>query len=110
MKVQFKTNKNLIIEFEADTQRDVFEQLAKSQEVFSENVCGKCKKDDVRYVVRTDKDENKYYEINCQTCRAKLMLGCSKLGGGLFTKKKLDDKWLPDNGWVKYDKETNGYV
>lgn len=109
MKVQFKANSKLIVEFEADTQRSLFEELASVQEVFGEAVCGKCKSDNVKYVVRQDKEENKYYEMMCQECRAKMMFGCHKRGGTLFSKKKLDDKWLPDGGWVKYNKEKNDY-
>lgn len=110
MKSQIKVTGKLIVELEADDQRAMFEELASVQEVFGEGKCGKCKSEDVHFVVRTDKDDNKYYEMLCQNCRAKLMYGCMKKGGKLFSKKKLDDKWLPDHGWVKYSKEQDGYI
>ena len=94
-------------EIEGDSIRDVFQNIAQVQEVFGENVCGKCGGDDLKFVVRTV-DDNQYYEIRCKTCGAKLSFGANKKGGGLFPKRKdADGSWLPDNGWVKWNPKTN---
>ena len=43
MKVTYTTkNHRLTAEIEGDSPRDVFESIARFQEVFEENVCGKC--------------------------------------------------------------------
>ena len=94
-------------EIEGDSVRDVFESISQVQEVFGENCCGKCGNDDVKFVVRTV-DENNYYEIRCNSCKAKLAFGADKKGGGLFPKRKdPDGNWLPDNGWMKWNPKTN---
>lgn len=103
MKVQYKASKSLIVEFEADTQRAIFEELATTQEVFGQDVCGKCGNDNLKYIVRTDKDENKYYELRCAKCSARLSYGCHKVGGGIFPKRKDGDTWLADSGWLRWD-------
>lgn len=106
MKLTYTTYNNRInVEFEADTQRDIFEQIAKFQEVFEEDVCGKCGNERLKFIVRTV-DDNQYYELRCVKCGAKLAFGSHKKGGGLFPKRKDGDKWLPDNGWVKWNAKT----
>ena len=40
MKVNYTTsNKRISVEFEGDSQRDIFEQISKFQEVFEQSVC-----------------------------------------------------------------------
>ena len=110
MKLTYTTaNGRMNVEFESDQQRGIFEELAKFQEVFENSKCGKCGCEDLRFVVRTDADDNKYYELRCTNpkCRAKLAFGANKKGGGLFPKRKdADNNWLPDGGWVKWNPET----
>ena len=93
-------------EFEGSSQTEIFENLANFSEVFSMDTCGKCGKKNVRYVVR-EVDDNKYYELRCNDCRAKLAFGVHKKGGTLFPKRK-DDKgtWLNSQGWLKWNPET----
>jgi hypothetical protein len=116
MKVQIKVAPKVIVEAEGDNHVDLFEQLDGLQEVFSNHKCGKCGKEDIRFVVRTDAEENKYYELHCQNpkCRAKLVLGQKKKGKALYPKRKDDDKgsvtgnpngYLPSNGWLKWNPE-----
>lgn len=106
MKVQYKTGDGrLSVELEGESQRDLFEQLYRFQEVFEEPGCGKCHSTDVRYVVR-NVDDNLYYEKRCNKCGARLSFGSHKKGGGLFPKRKDGDNWLPDNGWVKWNPKT----
>ena len=100
MKVNYKTiNGRLSVELEGDSQRDIFQEIARFQEVFEETVCGKCGSDNIRFVVR-NVDDNLYCELRCADCGAKLSFGSHKKGGGLFPKRKDGDNWLPDRGWV----------
>jgi DNA-directed RNA polymerase subunit RPC12/RpoP len=107
MKVNYTTNnKRITAEFEGDSQRDVFEQISKFQEVFEQNACGKCANENIRFVVRSV-DDNHYYELRCSNCGARLAFGAHKVGGGLFPRRKdPDGTWLPDSGWVKWNPKT----
>ena len=107
MKVNYTTsNKRISVEFEGDSQRDIFEQISKFQEVFEQSVCGKCGHENLRFVVRTV-DDNQYYELSCTNGGARLAFGAHKKGGGLFPRRKDGDgNWLPDQGWVKWHPKT----
>ena len=107
MKLNLTTqNGKISVEFDGESQKDLFGQIASFQEVFEESKCGKCGSENLKYVVRTV-DENDYYEIRCLDCGAKLQFGVMKKGGGLFPKRKdKDGNWLPNNGWVKWNKDT----
>lgn len=85
--------------------KDLFATLASFGEVFGEEACGKCNSKDVSFVVRTI-DDNVYHEKRCNGCYAKLSFGSHKKGDTLFPKRKEGDTWLPNGGWMKYDKET----
>jgi DNA-directed RNA polymerase subunit RPC12/RpoP len=107
MKFVFKISEKLTVELEATEQRPLFEQLADIQEVFGIDRCGKCKSEHIKFVVRTDQDDNKYYELRCNDCRARLAFGCTKKLNALFPKRKdADGKWLPNDGWTVYQKPT----
>ncbi len=107
MKVTYKTrNGKLSVELEGDSQRDIFGEISKFQEVFEEDTCGKCGSDNIRFVVR-NVDDNLYYELRCADCGARLAFGSMKKGGGLFPKRKdAEGNWLPDRGWVKWNPKT----
>ena len=107
MKVTYQTkNGRLNVELEGDSQRDIFGEIAKFQEVFEEGVCGKCDSDNIRFVVR-NVDDNLYHELRCTGCSAKLSFGSHKKGGGLFPKRKDGDgNWLSDRGWLKWNSKT----
>ena len=106
MKVNYKTsNGRISVEIEGDSQRDIFAEIARFQEVFEETKCGKCGSENLKFVVRTV-DENEYFELRCMDCGAKLAFGSMKKGGGLFPKRKDGDNWLPDNGWQKWNPKT----
>lgn len=90
------------VQFESDTQKDMFSQIAAFQEVFGEEKCGKCGSTNLRFVVRTV-DDNEYYELRCLDCGARLAYGVNKKGGTIFPKRKdKDNKWLEHKGWVKW--------
>ena len=107
MKVSYTTkNERLTAEIEGDSPRDIFASVDKFQEVVEETVCGKCGSENLRFVVR-NVDDNLYFEIRCMDCGARLAFGSHKKGGGLFPKRKdAEGKWLPDNGWVKWNPKT----
>ena len=107
MKVTYKTrNGKLSVELEGDSQRDIFAEISKFQEVFEEDTCGKCGSDNIKFVVR-NVDDNLYYELRCADCGSRLAFGSMKKGGGLFPKRKdAEGNWLPDRGWVKWNPKT----
>ena len=108
-----KTVGSVTIGVEADKMTDAFKDLSSLEEVFGISCCGKCGCEDLTHVVRKDTEENEYYELRCtnRDCRAKLAFGVHKKGGGIFPKRKdKDEKWLPDGGWMKWDKAQNKEV
>lgn len=120
MKVQVRVSPKVFIEGVGDTETDVFAQISSLQEVFGQfNKCGKCDCEDIRFVVREDSDENKYYELHCQNmkCRARLAFGQNKKGGGLYPRRKETKNqsmmggklepgdYLPNNGWIRWNKQ-----
>lgn len=119
MKVQKKITGTVFVEGSGDTHTEIWEQLAKLQEVFGQDKCGKCGSEATQFVVREVADGKKmykYYELHCQKCRARLSFGQHNEGGTLFPKRKDDsegtvtgtaDAYLPDGGWLKWDKEKN---
>ena len=53
MKISYTTaSKRITAEFDADTQRELFTQIARFQEVFEETKCGKCGSENLKFVVR----------------------------------------------------------
>ena len=105
MKVVY-TKGPISAEIEADTQVEVFQQLANFQEIFAETICGKCGSEGVRFQVR-NVDDNLYHEAKCTSCNAKLAFGVMKKGGRLFPRRKdKEGNWFPDGGWVKWNPDT----
>lgn len=117
LEVLYKTRDGrLEVKFEAKDQCDLVEQLAAFQEVFDDTSCTRNGEwsDNTRWQVR-EVDDNKYFELVCkdvtkQQCNgARKAFGVHKKGGGLFPKTKDKDdatKYLPNNGWMKYNKAT----
>lgn len=103
MKLKFKPNDKLEFELEGAGQKEIFKELAMVQEIFSEKKCGVCGSENIKFVVRTVED-NEYYELRCMDCGAVLSYGQHKKGGTLFPKRKdADGKYLPSNGWYKWE-------
>jgi hypothetical protein len=102
-------------QIEGQTQMEVFEAIATIQEVFSEDRCGLCGCEDLKYVVRTV-EKFKFPELHCLNiaCQARLSFGQNQepLKGSLFPIRKLMDKtcqpnrkkgkYGKHNGWTKY--------
>lgn len=107
MKLTYKVNERLAFELEAAGQKEVFKELAVIQEVFGENSCGACNKENIKFIVR-NVEGNDYYELKCNDCGAILAFGQHKKGGTLFPKRKDDENnWLPHKGWHKWTKDKN---
>ena len=105
MKVR-KTIGNLTVEFDGETQKDIFKQLSSLEEVFGESACGKCESGNLRFVVR-ENDGNEFYELRCLECGGKLAFGAHKQGGGLFPRRKdADGGWLTDKGGQRWNPKT----
>lgn len=102
------------IEVEGDTQAELFKEMAACQEVFNEDQCGLCGSKNIRMVVRKNKDDEAFFEYQCQgsvkngdrheRCRGYLALGQNKKGGGLFPVRALDEKGKPDRANGKFGK------
>tara|TARA_R110000803_G_scaffold41244_1_gene88717 strand:- start:1139 stop:1471 length:333 start_codon:yes stop_codon:yes gene_type:complete len=106
MKVSYKPRPNLLVEFDAAGQKDLFEQMAGLQEILKQDKCGKCGNEDLIFTCRTN-DDNKFYELRCRKCGATLGFGSHKTGDTLFPQRKdKEQNWLPDDGWTKWNKET----
>ncbi len=120
MKVQIKAAPRVFIEATGETHTALFEQAAALQEVFAAyDKCGRCNSENLRFVVRMDNEQNKYYELHCQAqgCRSRLSFGQNKEGGTLYPRRKETKKkavmggkleagaWLPHNGWIKWNKD-----
>jgi hypothetical protein len=131
MKILWRNSKgNVEVEFEVETESDLVKKVAlleklqpsmseaedvnlfdalasaHNNDVLKDEACGKCKSKNTYHVIRTDKDENKYYELRCPDCYAKLPFGANKKGGGLFAKRRDDNGIRGSNGWVIYNPKT----
>lgn len=121
MKVTYTSRDGrFVAEFEGRTQTDLFEQIAAFQEVFENNVCTAklngevVSSDKVRFVVRENKDGDKFYEKVCEDWDKKLFgfkksFGCRKTPQGtLFPKEMPEENRIPGlNGWHRYVKDEN---
>jgi hypothetical protein len=115
MRVEYSVKlggRDIVVSNECESDSDVFKFLYHMQELFDDCVCVRNGQtsDKVRVNVRTDKEDNEYYEMVCYDqskpeCNyAKRVFGQNKKGGGLFPKSKDEEgNWKP---WRKYNKET----
>jgi len=117
MTVHYKLNDKVTLEVTGEEMTSIFEELARGAEVFQDVLAHKGKGDDRRVGndviprVRTDKEENKYYELHSRKLGAKKTFGCTKQGGHLFPKlKDSEGGYLPDNGWRVWDKDAQKEV
>lgn len=109
-------NGRMVVEIDADTQTDLFEQLAAFQEIFEDDTCSAKQKGNIvksdltRFVVRENKEGDKFYEKVCEDWDAglfgyKKQYGCRKKGGGLFPKEMPEKDRIPGlNNWYKWQK------
>lgn len=102
----------MTVTFEAKSQADLFQQLAEFQEIFEDgavNIEGKdVSTSDLRYSVRTvdgnDFFERRYVGPDKSLRGYKLAYGQMKeKKGHLFPKRKDENGWLKNDGWVKWE-------
>lgn len=114
MKVTVKCGSGFI-EAQGEDHAAVWEQLASLSEAFGERACGKCNSEEIRHVVRENDGGDKFYELHCQKCRARLRMSVTKKDKRFFPKRKAgkDDasgleegKYLPNGGWMRFDPAT----
>lgn len=105
MKVQYTTqNGRLTAEFEADTQVELFKQLAQFQEVFENTTCsdGKESSDLVRFSVR-EVEGNHFFELVCvDESKPNLRWAKKKYG----QHKGKDQTLFPKADWAKWNPQT----
>lgn len=120
MKVQTKCGNGFVMA-EGETHAEIWKQLAELEEAFGESTCGKCGSQDIRHIVRTNEGGDEFYELHCQSkdggrfCRARLRMSVRKKEKAFYPKRKAGENdasgleqgaWLPNNGWMRYNKET----
>lgn len=90
------------VQFQGTDQKDLFEQVAKFEEIFCDNtVCKHCKSENTRLSVR-EVESNKYFERVCTGCGYRFSFGQHKKGGSLFPKGGQGwTKWSPENDEVE---------
>lgn len=111
MKAHFRAN-GLTIELEAANTKDLFKEVAKTQEIFGEDFCGNCKGENIRFQVR-EVDGNEFPELVCKTCGYKLAFGLSKQKKGeMFPIRKLTKEGKPSRkeGTYEFGAKTNGWT
>ena len=110
MQLQCTMPNGIMVTVEGKDQKEIFEQLSEMQEVFGQSKCGKCGKEHLKFQVR-EVEGNKFYEQICLGCFARLGFGSHKKGNSLFPKRKDNEgNYLPDSGWMKWDKDKGEMV
>lgn len=100
----------LTIELEGNSQTELFTNVAKTQEIFAEPGCGKCKSANIQFRKRTVNGDD-YYEMVCLDCTATLSFGQSKKEKGfLFPIRKLTPEGKPNRLQGVYDKKHRGWT
>ena len=122
MKANVRATPDLTFQVDAETEEELFKQVARVQEVFQHQSRGKCSPPNVKFVCRHDSSENDWLEVVCKDCRAKVIFGRTKKGGQIYPKIRWDqlsekqkeqranekayaDKnrgFLPQRGWFVY--------
>lgn len=124
MKAQVKVSPTIIVDIEAEKQKDLFKAIASAHEVFGEKQCGLCESTHIVPVWRTSTkvtgkkvETFEYAEYHCKDCRARFSLGViNDQTGTLFPIRKLLPNGQPyskstkhlavhgkHNGWSKYN-------
>ena len=91
------------LEVEVGSLKEALACLSEFGGVIGQSVCGACGSDRVRYVVR-EAQSYTFYECACCDCSARLSFGQTKDGRLYPRRKDKDGNWLPNNGWVKFER------
>lgn len=105
MRVTYITpNNRMRFEFDADSEKTAFDQIAAIQEVFEESQCGLCQGKNVFMQVRCPNNKDVYYNLRCRDCGAELDVGQGRDGKTLFIRKfdKDTKQALPHGGWKRW--------
>jgi len=97
------------VKFQAKSDKELFEMMAHVDEVFGHHVCGMCGSENLRYVVREDDEGNKYYEVKCLDCGARLSFGQVKKpeNGCFLFPRKAEEK---DNVEIGKDRRWHKWL
>jgi hypothetical protein len=96
--------------------KDAFKWVADMQDVFGDLVCSRNGSESGAVKLRVrESDGNDYYEAVCYKGDKNVLWAKKRYGvnkdkdrAGLFPKTKDESgNYLPNNGWVVYNKETN---
>ena len=110
MKLRFTTkNRQITFEVEGDSPKDLFREIAATQEIFDIHECGACHGADIQFRVRESKNQAgkavEYFELQCRNheCRARLTFGQNMDQKNLFPRRKdASGNWIENNGWEIY--------
>lgn len=123
MKVLYHPSNWLTVEVEGDSDAALFKGISEASEIFTCEECGLCKGPS-KFVVRKDKEENEYFELQCMDfkCRGRLSYGqMKKPKGKLYAKRRWNSLspgeqtnrgpepksgYLPNNGWYKWESKN----
>ena len=114
MKVTYQSSDKFTVEFDVSNHKELFAQVARFEEVFSNTVCGQCGGDNTKFVTRNVTKDGKqftFHEVRCQNpqCRAKLEFGeLSDGSGNMFPKRKNENgDYKGKYGWYRWDGGNN---
>jgi len=108
MRIQRKLNGNTLVECEAQTMIELFEQLSQLEEIFRCGPCGLCHGTHISFRTR-EVAGCKFHECVCLGCGAAFAFGTRKQPAGvLFPQRKdADGNAKANGGWSKWT-PTNG--
>jgi hypothetical protein len=108
VKIQRKISANTVVDADAPTMIELFEQLSQLEEIFRPGPCGLCRGTQISFRTR-DVSGVKFHEAICIGCGAALGFGTRKQPAGvLFPQRKDGDGNLkPNGGWSRWT-PTNG--
>lgn len=116
MQIIYRPDATLQFTIDSPDFQGAIAQIGKIQEIFVGHSCGYCGGRDLKYRVRTTKDQQKYYELVCQNpkCGAFLWIHEHKKdqGSGVYTTAYTEgDDGKRDyskRGWDKWAPKTQG--
>jgi hypothetical protein len=109
MKIQRKLSPNTLVEAEAATVLELFEQLSQLEEIFRAGPCGLCKGTQVSFRTR-EVSGVKFHEALCLGCGAAFTFGTRKGPAGMLfpQRKDGDGKWKANGGWSRWAPQNGG--
>ena len=110
MKLSYTTrNGRMTVELEADTQTQLFKELALFQRTFEDTTCtdGKETSDVVNFVVQEDEEGNFYHFLQCMDEKKPNLRFAKKRFG---QNKGKEGTLFPKSDWAKWDKDKNAEV